>query len=70
MSQRDLPNAGMTTLAPTRLHALAAFDEDPLVEEVLGAEFKEIFLSQKTDEWTRDFFRVSEEQCEKILAHI
>lgn len=70
MSRRDLPNAGMTTLPPTRLHALEAFDEDSLVEEALGAEFKEIFLSQKMGEWNRGFFHVSDEQREQILTHI
>jgi len=70
MSRRDLHKAGIATLPPTLLHALEAFEEDPLVEEALGTEFKEIFLKQKMGEWNRDFFHVSDEQREQMLTHI
>ena len=70
MSRRDLHSAGISTLPPTLLHALEAFDADPLVEEALGSEFKEIFLAQKMSEWNRDFFHVSDEQRNQMLTHI
>ena len=70
MSRRDLHAAGIATLPPTLLHALEAFEADPLVGETFGAEFRNIFLSQKMGEWERSFFHVSAEQREQSLTYI
>lgn len=56
-------------LPRTLLHALEAFDEDPLVEEVFG-DFKEIFLKQKMREWESTFYRITDQQLEERLTFI
>ena len=70
MSRRQLHEAGITTLPPTLLHALEAFEADPLVEATFGSEFRDIFLRQKMGEWDRSFFHVSAEQREHMLTYI
>ena len=70
MSRRELHQAGIATLPPTLLHALEAFEADPLVEQTFGDEFKSIFLRQKMGEWDRSFFHVSNEQREHMLTYI
>jgi len=70
MSRRELTAAGIATLPPTLLHALEAFEADPLVEETFGAEFKDIFADHKRAEWDRAFFQVSQEQREAMLTYI
>lgn len=56
-------------LPRTLLHALEAFDDDPLVEEVFG-EFKQIYLTQKLREWDSTFYRITQEQLEDRLTFI
>jgi glutamine synthetase len=70
MSRRELKAAGIATLPPTLLHALDAFEADPLVEEAFGSEFKDIFLDHKRAEWDRAFFQVSAEQRDAMLTYI
>jgi glutamine synthetase len=70
MSRRELKAAGIATLPPTLLHALEAFEADPLVEAAFGAEFKEIFLDHKRAEWDKAFFQVSAEQRAAMLTYI
>ena len=70
MSRRDLHAAGVATLPPTLLHALESFEADPLVEEIFGAEFRNIFLSKKMGEWERSFFHVWGEQRQQSLTYI
>jgi len=70
MSRRELKAAGIATLPPTLLHALEAFEADPLVEAAFGADFKEIFLDHKRAEWDRAFFQVSDEQRAAMLTYI
>jgi glutamine synthetase len=70
MTRRELKAAGIRTLPPTLLHALEAFEADPLVEKAFGPAFKEIFLDHKLAEWDRSFFRVSAEQREAMLTYI
>jgi glutamine synthetase len=70
MTRRELKAAGTATLPPTLLHALDAFEADPLVEETFGTEFKDIFLDHKRAEWDRAFFQVSQEQREAMLTYI
>lgn len=56
-------------LPRTLLHALEAFDEDPLVDEVFG-DFKEIYLKQKMREWESTFYRITDQQLEERLTFI
>lgn len=56
-------------LPRTLLHALEAFDDDPLVAETFG-EFKEIFLKQKLKEWEATFYTISAEQLNDKLTFI
>lgn len=56
-------------LPRTLLHALEAFDDDPLVEEIFG-DFKEIYLKQKLGEWESAFYTINEEHREQKLTHI
>ncbi len=70
MGRKALKDAGISTLPPTLLHALEAFEEDALVEAALGTEFKNIFLEQKRKEWEQTFFQVSAEQREAMLTFI
>ncbi len=70
MTRRDLKAAGIATLPPTLLHALEAFEADPLVADALGAEFKGIFVDHKRAEWDKAFFQVSDEQRDAMLTYI
>lgn len=56
-------------LPRTLLHALEAFDDDPLVETVFG-EFKDVFLKQKMKEWEHTFYRITDEQLDDQLTFI
>jgi len=58
MSMREQREA---LLPKTMLHALEAFDDDPLTREVFG-EFKDIFLKQKLGEWDSAYYQVTEDQ--------
>ena len=70
MNRRQLREAGISTLPPTLLHALEAFEADPFVGETFGAELKKYFLQQKMEEWNRSFFHVSTEQRDHMLTYI
>lgn len=70
MGRQALSEAGISTLPPTMLHALEAFEDDPLVEQAMGQEFKTIFLQHKRKEWERSFFHVSAEQRDSMLTFI
>ena len=68
--RREYKNRGIRTLPPTLLHALEAFEADPLVEQTFGAEFREIYLNYKMRVWERDFFPVANEHRERMLTSI
>lgn len=69
-SRKELTEAGVHTLPPTLLHALEAFEKDPISEVAFGASFKEVYLSHKRSEWERSFFKVSQEQRDDWLTYI
>jgi glutamine synthetase len=56
-------------LPKTMLHALEAFDDDPLTREVFG-DFKDIFLNHKIGEWETAFYEVNECQRRNQLWFI
>jgi glutamine synthetase len=70
LSRRELKQTGIRTLPPTLLHALEAFEADPLIEQALGAGFKQIYLDHKLREWQQSFYQVSDEQRRRMLSYI
>lgn len=68
--RRAFRERGILTLPPTLLHALEAFENDPLVEQTFGASFRDVYLAHKMGEWERTFYSVSEEQRARGLSYI
>jgi glutamine synthetase len=57
-------------LPRTLIEALDAFGADPLVATSLGEGFRDIYVRQKTKEWNRDFYKVSDEDRSQMMEHI
>jgi glutamine synthetase len=57
-------------LPRTLIEALDAFRADPLVATCLGQGFRDIYLRQKTKEWNRDFYKVSDEERLQMMEYI
>jgi glutamine synthetase len=57
-------------LPSTLLDAVRAFETDSLVTEVLGESFQRIYAEQKHKEWSRGFYRVSEEERAEMLTYL
>ncbi len=57
-------------LPRTLIEALDAFADDPLVTTSLGENFRDIYLRQKTKEWERDFYKVSNEERGQMMEFI
>lgn len=70
LNRRQLKDKGILTLPPTLLHALEAFERDPISEEAFGADYKSVFLQHKRSEWDKSFYSVSNEQREHWLTYI
>lgn len=68
--RREFRERGIATLPPTLLHALEAFEADPVVERTFGAEFAGIYAEHKRREWERGFYPVSDEQRAERLFYI
>jgi glutamine synthetase len=68
--KKELEAAGIRRLPCTLLHALEAFDADPLSARAFGDFYKGIYLAHKTREWERSFYSVSDEQREAQLTSI
>ncbi len=60
--KRELKAAGIDLLPRTLLHALEAFEADPISLVAFGEMYKGVYLAHKTREWERSFYAVSEEQ--------
>jgi glutamine synthetase len=58
----ELKASGIGLLPRTLLHALEAFDADPISRAAFGDAYKEIYVSHKLREWERSFYPVSAEQ--------
>ena len=52
---------------PRLLHAIEAFESDPLVEEVFGAEFRDLYATLRRREWEEVFYHVSDWQRARDL---
>ncbi len=66
----NLKAAGIRVLPRTLLHAIEAFDEDPLSSAAFGDYYKDIYLSHKLREWDRTFYQVTDEQRRAQLTFI
>jgi glutamine synthetase len=60
--KRELERAGIGLLPRTLLHALEAFEADPISARAFGDAYKDVYVAHKTREWERTFYAVSDEQ--------
>ena len=69
LTMQDVRGRGIDRLPPTLLHALDAFETDPLVADTFS-DYRGIYLDHKRKEWARSFYRVTDEQREAHLEFI
>ncbi len=69
MNKREIRQSGIDFLPATLCHALEAFEEDSLADDVFG-EMKDIYLKQKTAEWERDFYTIHDGQLDRMLTFL
>ena len=60
--KKELKERGVHTLPPTLLHALDAFEADPITEQAFGS-YKDTFLAFGHKRWEEAFFRVDPPQA-------
>jgi glutamine synthetase len=68
--RKELKAAGIELLPRTLLHALEAFEADPISGDAFGGYYRDVYLSHKMREWEQSFYLVSEEQRERYLTFI
>ena len=69
-SRGELGAAGIELLPRTLLHALDAFERDPISNTAFGDFYRGVYLAHKHREWERSFYRVSDEQRRELLTFI
>jgi glutamine synthetase len=69
-SRGELGAAGIELLPRTLLHALDAFERDPISNASFGDFYRGVYLAHKHREWERSFYRVSDEQRRELLTFI
>ncbi|MEM1110232.1 MAG: glutamine synthetase [Planctomycetota bacterium] len=69
LDKEQLAEHGIKILPPTLLHALEAFDADPIAETALGS-FKPIYLEHKTKEWEQGFYLVHDAHRQQFLTRL
>jgi glutamine synthetase len=70
LTKEERAKQNVSFLPRTLLHALEAFEVDPLVKEVFGSEFQGIYLRQKMKEWNTEFYKVSDEERDRVMIFI
>lgn len=70
LTRAELKKSGIHMLPRTLLQALEAFEEDPIVGEAFGEEFRDIYVRQKMREWDEGFYAINEEHLRKRLTFI
>ena len=65
ISETERARRGIEFLPQTLQEAVAAFAEDPLVEQTLGKELKDEFIRYKTEEWEAYHLTVSRWEVER-----
>ncbi|MDF1737928.1 MAG: type III glutamate--ammonia ligase [Verrucomicrobiales bacterium] len=68
-TKREIRQSGIDFLPSTLCHAIEYFEEDELAGEVFG-EMKDIFISQKTTEWERDFYTIHKDQHDRMMTFL
>jgi glutamine synthetase len=66
----ELKTGGIAVLPRTLLHALEAFEVDPVSAAAFGDAYKETYLAHKLREWERSFYTVGDEQRAAQLTFI
>jgi glutamine synthetase len=66
----NLKAAGIRVLPKTLLHAIEAFEEDPIAKAAFGDYYKDIYVAHKLREWDRTFYQVTDEQRRAQLTFI
>ncbi len=61
-------NSESADLPGTLKEAIAKFGKDPLMEEVLGADFVKVYKKIKNNEWSEYMLQVSDWEVEKYLV--
>jgi glutamine synthetase len=69
-SARDVQKRKISRLPQTLLDAIREFESDPLITETFGEEFQRIYTDQKYKEWTRGFYRVTDDERNEALTYI
>jgi glutamine synthetase len=57
-------------LPRTLIEALDAFRDDPLVASALGAEFRDIYVRQKTKEWDQAFYKITDDERGAAMEYV
>ncbi len=70
LTPAQLKASGTPFLPRTLLHAIEAFEADPIVEKAFGAEMRDIYLAQKQREWDEAFFPINPEHKARRLRFI
>ncbi|MEM9079493.1 MAG: type III glutamate--ammonia ligase [Verrucomicrobiota bacterium] len=65
LSDEELAERGISELPTTLKDAVAEFAQDPFVEEVLGRELKQEFITYKSEEWLQYHLRISQWEVEQ-----
>jgi glutamine synthetase len=70
LSANDVEKRRVTRLPATLLDGVRAFESDELVASTFGESFQQIYAEQKYKEWTKGFYRVTEEERNETLTYI
>ncbi|MDQ8191536.1 type III glutamate--ammonia ligase [Roseibacillus persicicus] len=65
LSHEELKERGISELPQTLKEAVAAFADDPFVEQALGSELRQEFITYKSEEWLQYHQRVSQWEIEQ-----
>jgi glutamine synthetase len=69
-SPHEAQKRRISRLPQTLLDAVREFESDELVAETFGGEFQRIYSEQKYKEWTKNFYRVTDEERADMLTYI
>ncbi|MFT8886623.1 MAG: hypothetical protein ABF946_10525, partial [Acetobacter papayae] len=68
ISEQERAERGIEFLPQTLQEAVAAFEEDPFVESVLGASLKAEFVRYKLEEWNSYHLSISPWEIERYAS--
>ncbi len=70
LTRQELKDSGIHFLPRTLLHAIEAFQEDPISETAFGSEMRDIYVEHKLREWDDGFFPINPEHKAHRLTFI